>query len=239
MTKSVFTFRQMKKCAMYLWTWIDLVIYFFNINDIDSRCHKRSYFVFNSISGCIYTREAIYRRLSREHIFKMSIIYDSFLFCFTNSVDYTSPNIYCFILLSIVGAAVILLIGPIESPYEPLTKSSRVKNKIIGCFVFVILNITGTLIYQCKVIGNMIFYTDFIIIILMLTPYFHKKFSIAENKISEENQWLYIRNIFDSYDELKKFIRRFRIYIVYRYYFFIALLYNYFFHIKRRRLLYL
>ena len=94
---------------------------------------------------------------------------------------------YCFTLLSIVGAAVILLIGPIESPYKPLTKSSRVKNKIIGCFVFVILNITGGLIYQYKVIGNMIFYTDSIIIILMLIPYFHKKFSIAENKISEEN----------------------------------------------------
>jgi len=101
---------------------------------------------------------------------------------------HTSPNMYCFTLLSIVGAAIILLIGPIESPYKPLTKSSRVKNKIIGCFVFVILNITGALIYQHKVIGNMIFYTDSIIIILMLIPYFHKKFSIAENKISEENQ---------------------------------------------------
>lgn len=94
----------------------------------------------------------------------------------------TLLNVYYFILLSIVGTTIILLIGPIESPYKPLSKSSRIRNKIIGCFTFVAINIIGISIYKYKNIGNMFFYTNLIIIILMVMPYFYKKYSNAKNK---------------------------------------------------------
>lgn len=77
-----------------------------------------------------------------------------------------------FPILLLVGIITIIAIGPIENPNKQLTEQEKRKHKKTGIFLFLSAGIIGY-IMNCFYlnISSTIFYTLFLIILLMIIPY--------------------------------------------------------------------
>ena len=87
------------------------------------------------------------------------------------------PN-YVFIILAALGCLVIFLFGPIENIHKPLTRQDKKRNKITGFCLFAIWSLIGFLTsYWTHTIriSNTIFFTLFVIIILMIIPLLERR----------------------------------------------------------------
>lgn len=89
---------------------------------------------------------------------------------------YVTVPKFLFIILLLIGGAVICLLGPIENIHKPLTHRDKKRNKLIGFCLFVIWSMIGLGISSwIQAISNTIFFTLFVIIILMIIPLMERR----------------------------------------------------------------
>ncbi len=82
-----------------------------------------------------------------------------------------------FLILMLAGIITIIAIGPIENPHKQLTEQEKRKHKKTGLFLFSAAGVIGyTANYFHSNLSNTIFYTLFLIIVLMVIPYISNKY---------------------------------------------------------------
>lgn len=99
----------------------------------------------------------------------------SFYLCVIGLSTYTTVNSYAFLLSTLLGLCVIISIGPIENPNKPLSDDEKKKHKKVGMILFASINLLGLMLKNYYFIGNIIFYTNILILILMLIPYINTR----------------------------------------------------------------
>ncbi len=98
----------------------------------------------------------------------------SFYLCIIALSTHTSVNSYAFLISTLLGLYIIMCIGPIENPNKPLSGDKKRKNKKTSIILFAIINLLGLILKKYHFIGNTIFYTNILILVLMLIPYINK-----------------------------------------------------------------
>lgn len=112
---------------------------------------------------------------------KCQICTISFYACVMNLMVYIRPSYIAYVLLMIFGALIILVIGPVESPNKPLSSVSRRKNKLKGFMLFEFVSLISLYFVEIKpYISGVVFYTLFLIIILMIIPFLERRIRHAE-----------------------------------------------------------
>ena len=92
---------------------------------------------------------------------------------------------YIFVILELIGVLIILIWGPIDNPHKPLTKTEKKKHKITGLILFSLVWIAGiTIKLYNNILGNTLFYTLALIIILMIVPLFERR--IKNEEVTED-----------------------------------------------------
>lgn len=80
-------------------------------------------------------------------------------------------NWFAFVILFIIGEAIVGLLAPIENPHKPLSTKEKKKHKKKSLFLFSIWTLMGVVFSFFEIsISNTIFYTLCTIIILMIIP---------------------------------------------------------------------
>ena len=96
------------------------------------------------------------------------------LLCYIGSIffSYLFPvNRFAFVILFVIGEAIIGLLAPIENPHKPLSTKEKKKHKKKSLFLFPIWTLMGVAFSFFEIsISNTIFYTLCTIIILMIIP---------------------------------------------------------------------
>ena len=98
-----------------------------------------------------------------------------FYLCVIGLSIHTTVNSYAFLISTLLGLCIIISIGPIENPNKPLSDNEKEKHRKISIILFASANTLGLILKTCYYIGNTIFYTNVLILILMLIPYFNTR----------------------------------------------------------------
>lgn len=89
---------------------------------------------------------------------------------------YTQPPFYMHILMWAFGFIMILRFAPIENPNKPLTDKEKARHKRTSLILYSLSSIVGLSIsYALPEIANPLFYTHFMIIVLMIVPIFERR----------------------------------------------------------------
>lgn len=111
-----------------------------------------------------------------ETYLKCQICTIGFYLCVLGLTLVDQPSLLIHVLLMIFGTLIIILIGPIESPYKPLSNKQRKINMLRGVVLFESAFLIGVFLHKRNpYISNVIFYSLLLIIILMIIPHIGRR----------------------------------------------------------------
>ncbi len=103
--------------------------------------------------------------------------------------EWTTVNLFNYIIIWLFGCAVILSIGPIENLNKPLSTLQKTKNKLIGLVLFTLTTIISAILHiKHFTCSSSMYYSVMMVIILMLIAKIQIKFNSKGGAFNEENR---------------------------------------------------